>query len=529
MATSLTSLVRAPNKITSDQYLWVLIRNKTNQIGFGELNEVVGQIIGQANLLPPRAPVASSSTNINDYARVQTGRARRPVSGSDSFDFVKSVVDSFLLVKTGYFLGGGVAQVSIDDPANPPTGASSRLGESFSNQLAEEGARTGINRRSTRIQRSELRRLLQGRPGVPIEVFDVLAEQLIGSGATNAQQIVLGELLANRFTAPTMIELIWSYWMEKGGLINAMDSIFDAFRNFGGRKSNLNSLIDLSYLRPMSNLIWGFGQYLQANGLTKDRRAFEYDHHYGIGLNEPGFSAGVGADSRSRFIGAFHELLGLCDQFYKEDSNTTIVPDGFPLLNSLREVHLILSEGANNQYGDLPTAARSEMLVMQWMLSRNEIASALRGRSGVPYPEPWMGPMDTINRHLEWTTASIRHYYDLAKFGEQILLSIRFGNWGAVTDQDQATNWARYWKAEIRSYMHSLNAVAGHEAPPVDSYSAVTRVPAMSAKPNALRFAQAQVDRDSAPDLATEVNQNDRVVAPSRSRVGGFWRNSSAN
>ena len=48
-------------------------------------------------------------------------------------------------------------------------------------------------------------------------------------------------------------------------------------------------------------------------------------------------------------------LLGVSD-------DTTVVADGFPVLNALKEVHLLLTQGAHNQYGDLPWTARQEML-----------------------------------------------------------------------------------------------------------------------------------------------------------------------
>jgi len=40
-----------------------------------------------------------------------------------------------------------------------------------------------------------------------------------------------------------------------------------------------------------------------------------------------------------------------------------MIADAFPVLNALREVHLLLAEGAHNQYGDLPWTARHEMLM----------------------------------------------------------------------------------------------------------------------------------------------------------------------
>jgi len=49
----------------------------------------------------------------------------------------------------------------------------------------------------------------------------------------------------------------------------------------------------------------------------------------------------------------------------------------------------------------------------------------------------------------------------LARFGEQILLSVRFGAWSEVSDPEQAANWARFWRAEIQGYLHAYRAVTG--------------------------------------------------------------------
>jgi len=84
------------------------------------------------------------------------------------------------------------------------------------------------------------------------------------------------------------------------------------------------------------------------------------------------------ADSRSKFLEAFHHLLHRCSIFYKEDNDTTVIADGFALLNALQEVHILLAEGANNQFGDLPWTARAEMLMQQWLLSRPEMRDVTR-------------------------------------------------------------------------------------------------------------------------------------------------------
>jgi len=168
-----------------------------------------------------------------------------------------------------------------------------------------------------------------------------------------------------------------------------------------------------------------------------------------------------GVDTRSKFIEAFHNLLYLCSIFYKEDDDTTVMADGFPVLNALKEVHLLLTQGAHNQYGDLPWTARQEFLMMEWLLARPEMREFLPGRIMVDYPEPWMDHVESMKTLQGWTDTSILHFRDLAIHGEKLLLSIRYGLWTNVIEPAQAANWARYWRPEVQGYTHAYRTVTG--------------------------------------------------------------------
>jgi hypothetical protein len=191
------------------------------------------------------------------------------------------------------------------------------------------------------------------------------------------------------------------------------------------------------------------------------RRAYEYDHAYGMELQIRQGPPVRGADSRSHFIESFHHLLALSSIFYAQDDNTTVIADGFPVLNALKETHLLLTQGAHNQYGDLPWTARHEMLMGEWILARPELKDFLSTRTMVAYPEPWMDRVEAMNRLQGWSETSVVHFRDLAVFGEQLLLGIRFGAWAAVIEPEQAANWARYWRAEVQGYIHAYRAVTG--------------------------------------------------------------------
>lgn len=267
---------------------------------------------------------------------------------------------------------------------------------------------------------------------------------------------------------PILIELIWSYWHEEGMLAQTMNAIARRFQNIRNGANDPLANLELDPLRPLNNIMWGYIQDVQ-HRLSVTRRAYEYDHHYGIQLIGKAIQNFSPADSRSKFIEAFHNLLYRCSIYYKEADDLTRRADGFPVLNALKEVHLLLSEGAHNQFGDLPTTARIEMLMEQWILSQPEIREFLGGRVMTPYDEPWMDRVDTMKTLQGWPQTSVTYYHDLGRFGEQILLSIRWANWTQVNDRDFAAAWATDWRNAIQRYIHCYHTVTGVDVS-IDTY-----------------------------------------------------------
>ena len=131
------------------------------------------------------------------------------------------------------------------------------------------------------------------------------------------------------------------------------------------------------------------------------------------------------------------------------------------MLNAIKEVHFLLSEGAHNQFGDLPVTSRIEMLLEHSLLPRTDMLEFLPSRESTAYPEDWMGPVDSMKTIQGWTNTSSLYFHDLAVFGEQILLSIRYNNWSQINDRYHAANWAKIWRSEIQGYMHAYRTVTG--------------------------------------------------------------------
>jgi hypothetical protein len=268
-------------------------------------------------------------------------------------------------------------------------------------------------------------------------------------------------ILREKLTCPCLLELIWSYWNEEGMLVQTMNVITRRFQNMRGPLAN-DPLANLEVdpLRPLNNLIWGWVQDEQ-HRLSVVRRNYEYDHHYGLRLAGRAVDNARTADSRSKFLEAFHTLLSTLAAFYKRDDDTTMVADGFPVLNALKEAHLILSQGAHNQFGDLPSTARIEMLMLQWILARPEFREFIPTRIMVAYPEPWMDRVDAMKKLQGWTDTSVLHFRNLAIFGEQIILGVRWGNWNSIFEPVNAVNWARYWRPQVQGYLHAYRSVTG--------------------------------------------------------------------
>ncbi|MCB0526950.1 MAG: hypothetical protein KDC65_00630 [Saprospiraceae bacterium] len=257
------------------------------------------------------------------------------------------------------------------------------------------------------------------------------------------------------------LELIYDYWMDQAGLTQAMNLICLRFQNID-KVPELAALyrLDTNPLLPLSNLLWGFCQDEQ-HTVSQRRRGHEYGCAYGLTLIGDAVRNVRGIDNRSRFLEAYHTLLHKCAVYYVKSDDTTYIADGLPVLNALKEVHILLAEGNHNSYSNLTFTARHENIVRQFLLSQPEMDRFLGGRAMVPYAEPWQGPLDTVRGMMRWGNAGARNFYDLAYYGELILLSVRWGNWSAAIDPNQAANWADAFRNEIMQYIHSYRAVAG--------------------------------------------------------------------
>lgn len=465
---------------TPDQALWTAIRYATNQISYNSYERALDAVMhGERSRKPDMLANAVNHT---------LATRGTPFPGVEPYRLLKVATEAFLTLYCGVEVdqsGGDGRQAGTshghhrDELAFPPSRADLQGDERekfidgeearyyrtlTADEIFATWRRYGTDVRHGRAPDTDDRNASPVDYTIP---YLAIVRRKLGDVRVLDGELPEGErkwlelsygIIREKLTRPCFLELIWSYWHEEGMLVQTLNAIAQRFQNVRGA-SALGQL-EISPLRPLSNLLWGYIQD-EPFQLSVRRRLYEYDHHYGLSLYGKAVPELTAADTRSKFLEAFHNLFLLCTAFFKQDDDKTVVADGFPILNALKETHLILTEGQHNQYGDLPWTARMEMLIKQWILARPEFREFLPTRIMVAYPEPWMDRVDAMKRIQGWTDVSTLHFRNLGVFGEQLLLSIRFGAWSDVNDSLQGANWARYWRSEIQGYIHAYRAVTG--------------------------------------------------------------------
>ena len=442
------SLQRSNSAESPDLAFWQAILNSTQQMSFATYQQFMNQLFYGSG----------DTSNLPEFERtrfgIKTQQANRmckqgilPFTDSDAYRVIKAATEAFVMVNCDVLQKDWPFDQSHDalylQGRDLPVPAD--LAGSFRRYLVptQDGEETIPYLAVIRAKLPDIAMKLGGEK--PAERQCMAACQ----SALQAKQ-----------NLPCMLELIWSYWQEEGMLVQTMNAVSRRFQNMRSRDADPLANLEIDPLRPLSSILWGYVQDEQ-HRLSVVRRNYEYDHHYGLRLEGRAVAQMRAADSRSRFLEAFHNLLRYCASFFQQDDDTTVKADAFPVLNALKEVHLILSQGAHNQFGDLPSTARVEMLMQQWLLARPEFREFLPTRIMTAYPEPWMDRVDAMKKVQGWSDTSVLHFRNLAVFGEQLLLSIRWGNWSDAQDPLQAFNWARFFRPQVQGYSHAYRSVTG--------------------------------------------------------------------
>ena len=475
------SLTRPATEPTEDQVLWTAIRNRLAAIDFDPYVAFIERLLctGEDKGAPTCEGTADCSVTgdkvAKDFgapsirARINDLAQRPGIDGLEGYKLLKVATQAFLLFERG---------VKVTPVRNATNGTYDQPPSGKIEDLEIPGEATRLGRPMTFGQaRDELETYLSTQVGavggVALPYLKRIVGALLPAGSDEESSPFCEGLLRNRLRCPPFIELIAEYWWEEAGLVQTMNAIKMRFQNRSVPGRDALAGVDFSALQGIGNLIWGAIQD-EHNQLSVLRRNHEYLYSYGCWLDGKATAGTSPAETRSRFIPAFHGLLNAAAQFYREESNTTHIADAFRIQQAVTDLHYILTESGGNQYQELPLQARAETLISQFLLSRSPMRQLFPGRPMVAVPQPWMQTVESLKRVLGWDRTSVVHYDTLAICGQRILLSIRYGYWsGREVQEEQARNWVRYFRDDIRKYIYAYRAVTGVD---LDAETADARV-----------------------------------------------------
>src|SRR5262245_892242 len=245
------TLRRTATESTADQALWVAIRNRTQAISFDRYNAFIDCVLCEG-ISPQHGGAAAGENDERGigspplwFRRFELGN-RPTIYGVDAYNLLKLATEVFLLLEAGVVVTRGGKVTLLDPDLFEPFEESARLNEGAILPVIED-------------------RLKQYFGGVTsnLPYLTRILDALLGlDPAKRAERLPYCDVvLQRRFSCPTMIELIWSYWHEEGMLVQTLKAIELRFQNGRGPidRDPLANL-EIDPLRPLNNLLWGYIQ-----------------------------------------------------------------------------------------------------------------------------------------------------------------------------------------------------------------------------------------------------------------------------
>ena len=301
------ALNRTPNPLTGDVALWIVIRRTTEAISFENYQKHMDLVL--CGLDPQTGQPAKDwgeSARDKHFNKLLPRRCL-PYNDTDAYRLLKVATESFLTLNCGValrpypFTQDDIKYLDRRDVEGSLGDVQDGWKKYLKNVNGTNGDQTlpylALVRDKLRDERVKAAIFpVQGKDPRRSEEEFGLPQECVG-------------ILLSKFTSPCLLELIWSYWHEQGMLVQTLNAISQRFQNIraAGDRDPLAGM-EIDPLRPLNNLLWSYIQDEQ-HRLSIVRRAYEYDHHYGLSLQGKAVPSLRSADSRSKFLEAYHNLL----------------------------------------------------------------------------------------------------------------------------------------------------------------------------------------------------------------------------
>ena len=291
---------------TGDLFLWYVIEQSTLGMSFTRYQRFIDAVMcGDEDAL-------NGFGRIRERIRYLRPRAL-PYTDMDAYRLLKVATEAFVTVNCGVLSPEIGSDVDLDAILAQGGATSDDLAALWRNYLQTINGSDDVTIPYLMLVREKLGddTLL----GIEIDVeHDDIEERF---------RLCRGILL-DKLTQPCFLELIWSYWLEQGMLVQSLNAISRRFQNVRGpAEHDPLAMVEIDPLRPLNNLLWGYVQ----DALSRRAR---YDHHWALKCGIPPLCP---APSRSRFLG-FHILVAVT----APASDDVTFRRAFPVLNALKDV-----------------------------------------------------------------------------------------------------------------------------------------------------------------------------------------------
>jgi hypothetical protein len=226
-----------------------------------------------------------------------------PFSRAASYNLLKYATEYYLMQESGLVPNPAKSSVFVPGGQDPNVFLGGRL------KLKEEFSRTRRQSINLRELRTDYLDQLEKEDGRVLPYFNLIRQKLEEVQLKNLNEIDVGDndvcyrILKSKLQSPPLIELIWSYYQEEGGLVQTLNAISLRFQNVRrpGPGPDLLASLNLDPLRPLSNLLWGYIED-EGNRLTINRPNLEYQYEYGMSLIGRAVQGISVAEHRTQFL-----------------------------------------------------------------------------------------------------------------------------------------------------------------------------------------------------------------------------------
>ena len=268
--------------------------------------------------------------------------------------------------------------------------------------------------------------------------------------------------------------LIYSYWLDEGGLHFALERIADRIENGIVSTTQPLKTLHIDEASPIVDNISSFIVSWQRGELFDvDARRKQYQALYGLPLySAKAWGAIPSVDPRGSFIVAFHRFLHEASRYYDSQRDRLKVPDletarsaiG-PLLESLQEGNENMRVRRTGQIRGLTEYCKR---LLGGSNQNTPVAKAwaeyLTGRPGItkaPDAKPWQVKVDAVASAYGWNRPRAKDYTTLAEASETILVITRLAGAASASDETVAKPFLELVRPHVLRYINAFKVVGG--------------------------------------------------------------------